>query len=184
MRREEQEKYKQWRWTHFSLCTTFVYQSLLCMCSNRRGYQPLGVLLSTQSLGESWEQELQIKCSTSHLWRSMDICLFHSCGSQVVLFIFTQSSLASSDLRSCFDQIRKWSGNKIMHASQHCLLVWVLFFGGSQTTSVGWFLAWVSVESLLCPSVHPYLVISVGKVILLILDSLSCHSVGLSAWQH
>ena len=49
MRREEQEKYKQWRWTHFSECTAFVYQSLLCMCTNRRGYLPLGVLLSTQS---------------------------------------------------------------------------------------------------------------------------------------
>ena len=45
-------------------------------------------------------------------------------------------------------------------------------------TSVGWFLDWVSVQSSVCPSVHPYLVISIGKVNLL--DSHSYHSVGFS----
>ena len=65
-----------------------------------------------------------------------------------------------------------------MHVSQHCLLIWVLSWRKPDYTSVGWFLGWVSVQSLVCPSVHPYLVISIGKVNLL--DSHSYHSVGFS----
>ena len=74
MRQEEQGKYNQWRWTRL------VY--VLLLFTNRRGYLPLGVLLSTQS---NWVRPGNKTCKLSVLLLTCEGVWILACLTAVVL---------------------------------------------------------------------------------------------------